>query len=157
VNSFYDVFFQVRVQCFHYLRLNPLDKQKSYNKADSLEPDSKVLRLTKILSDMDEALSATLHPRKTKYVFEGLAHLAARILIMASLYMESIDTAGIQRMCRNANAMQQTLSSITASREVSLDQARTFYEMFYLTPDVSYWFIFVQIDQKSGTSFDLFS
>jgi exocyst complex component 4 len=123
-----------------------LDKQKSYNKADSLEPDSKVLRLTKILSDMDEALNATLHPRKTKYVFEGLAHLAARILIMAANYMETIDTAGIQRMCRNANAMQQTLSSITASREVSLDQARSFYEMFYMNPDVrttNMWFVVV--------------
>lgn len=31
-----------------------------------MEPDTKVLKLTKVLSDMDEALSATLHPRKTK-------------------------------------------------------------------------------------------
>uniref|UniRef100_A0A182VMC0 Exocyst complex component Sec8 n=1 Tax=Anopheles merus TaxID=30066 RepID=A0A182VMC0_ANOME len=128
---------EVRVQCFHYLRSSPSDRYKANNpnKNDSLEPDAKVLKLTKVLSDMDEALSSTLHPRKTKYVFEGLAHLAARILIMAANSMEYIDHSGVQRMCRNALALQQTLSSITASREVALDYARSFYEMFYLDPE----------------------
>lgn len=51
--------------------------------------------------------------------------------------MESIDTSGVQRMCRNAMALQQTLSSITASREIALDHARSFYEMFYMDADVS--------------------
>lgn len=50
--------------------------------------------------------------------------------------MEYIDHSGVQRMCRNALALQQTLSSITASREVALDYARSFYEMFYLDPEV---------------------
>uniref|UniRef100_A0A182QEV9 Exocyst complex component Sec8 n=1 Tax=Anopheles farauti TaxID=69004 RepID=A0A182QEV9_9DIPT len=128
---------EVRVQCFHYLRSSPSDRYKANNpnKNDSLEPDAKVLKLTKVLSDMDEALSSTLHPRKTKYVFEGLAHLAARILIMAANSMEYIDHSGVQRMCRNALALQQTLSSITTSREVALDYARSFYEMFYLDPE----------------------
>lgn len=49
--------------------------------------------------------------------------------------MESLDQNGIQRMCRNAIALQQTLSSITASREVALDHTRHFYEMFYMEPD----------------------
>lgn len=59
---------EVRVQCFHYLRSSPSDRYKANNpnKNDSLEPDAKVLKLTKVLSDMDEALSSTLHPRKTK-------------------------------------------------------------------------------------------
>lgn len=127
---------EVRVQCFHYLRLNS-DKQRIHDdlKGDTLEPDAKVLKLTKVLTEMDEALNSTLHPRKAKYIFEGLAHLTARILIMASNYMERIDQFGVQRMCRNALALQQTLSSITASREIALDHARCFYEMFYMEPD----------------------
>lgn len=56
---------EVRVQFFHYLRTNLLDKKKD-NKSDSLEPDLKVMKLTKVLTDMDEALNSTLHPRKTK-------------------------------------------------------------------------------------------
>lgn len=49
--------------------------------------------------------------------------------------METLDHSGVQRMVRNAIALQQTLSSITASREVALDHARTFFEMFYKDPD----------------------
>lgn len=33
---------------------------------DILEPDRQVQMLTKRLSEMDEAFSATLHPRKTR-------------------------------------------------------------------------------------------
>lgn len=61
--------------------------------------------------------------------------MVARILIMASNSMESLDHNDIQRMCRNTIALQQTLSSITASREPALDHARNFYEMFYMEPD----------------------
>ena len=59
---------EVRVQCFHYLRSNSSDKYKNNNpnKNDTLEPDTKVLKLTKVLSDLDEAFSSTLHARKTK-------------------------------------------------------------------------------------------
>lgn len=71
-----------------------------------------------------------------QYIFEGLSHLAARVLIMASNSFESIDQASVQRMCRNAIALQQTLSSITATREIALDNARNFYEMLYMDPEV---------------------
>lgn len=50
--------------------------------------------------------------------------------------MDHIDQGCVQRMCRNAIALQQTLSSITATREVALDQARIYYEMLYMDPDV---------------------
>lgn len=61
---------EVRVQCFHYLRSSEKNANK-FNKiaSDSLEPDGKVLKLTKVLADMDEALNASLHPRKTKVTF----------------------------------------------------------------------------------------
>lgn len=38
------------------------------SKPDSLEPDTKVLKFTKVLSEMEEALISTLHPRKTKVI-----------------------------------------------------------------------------------------
>ncbi|XP_030374900.1 exocyst complex component 4 isoform X3 [Scaptodrosophila lebanonensis] len=128
---------EVRVQCFHYLRSKSSVKTNSYigSKDDILEPDRQVQVLTKRLSEMDEAFSATLHPRKTRYIFEGLAHLAARILIQASNYLEHIDQITVQRMCRNSIALQQTLSNITASREVALDQAKHFYELLCMEPD----------------------
>ncbi|XP_070072570.1 exocyst complex component 4 isoform X1 [Drosophila takahashii] len=128
---------EVRVQCFHYLRSKSSVRTNSYvgSKDDILEPDRQVQLLTKRLSEMDEAFSATLHPRKTRYIFEGLAHLASRILIQASNYLEHIDQITVQRMCRNSIALQQTLSNITASREVALDQAKHFYELLCMEPD----------------------
>ncbi|XP_041673684.1 exocyst complex component 4 isoform X4 [Drosophila eugracilis] len=128
---------EVRVQCFHYLRSKSSVRANSYvgSKDDILEPDRQVQVLTKRLSEMDEAFSATLHPRKTRYIFEGLAHLASRILIQASNYLEHIDQITVQRMCRNSIALQQTLSNITASREVALDQAKQFYELLCMEPD----------------------
>ncbi|XP_036675091.3 exocyst complex component 4 isoform X2 [Drosophila suzukii] len=128
---------EVRVQCFHYLRSKSSVRTNSYvgSKDDILEPDRQVQVLTKRLSEMDEAFSATLHPRKTRYIFEGLAHLASRILIQASNYLEHIDQITVQRMCRNSIALQQTLSNITASREVALDQAKHFYELLCMEPD----------------------
>uniref|UniRef100_A0A1A9X211 Exocyst complex component Sec8 n=1 Tax=Glossina brevipalpis TaxID=37001 RepID=A0A1A9X211_9MUSC len=130
---------KVRVQCFHYLRTNPQNGRVSNfidSKDDVLEPDRQVQILTKRLAEMDEAFSATLHARKTRYIFEGLAHLAARILIQASNYLENIDQVTVQRMCRNALSLQQTLSNITGSREVALDQAKQFYELLCMEPDV---------------------
>lgn len=62
--------------------------------------------------------------------------MAARILIMTSNSMETVDQASVQRMCRNAIALQQTLSSISATREIALEAAKNFYEMLYMDPEV---------------------
>lgn len=71
-----------------------------------------------------------------QYIFEGLGHLIAKILISSAQYMKVIDEAGIQRMCRNIFALQQTLTNITMTREVALDHARHYFELFFLTPEV---------------------
>ncbi|CAG2064545.1 unnamed protein product [Timema podura] len=38
-------------------------------------------------------------------------------------------------MCRNIFALQQTLTNITMAREIALDHARHYFELFYLTPE----------------------
>lgn len=120
---------EVRVQCFHYLLAN-----SEYNR-ETQEPDLKVTELSRVLTNVDEAMSSCLHPRKCKYIFEGLGHLIAKILISSSQYMEHIDELGIQRMCRNVFALQQTLTNITMVRELALDHAKHYFELFYLTPE----------------------
>lgn len=69
---------EVRVQCFHYLRSKSSVRTNSYvgSKDDILEPDRQVLVLTKRLSEMDEAFSATLHPRKTRVIIIPLLQTA---------------------------------------------------------------------------------
>nr|CAD7203089.1 unnamed protein product [Timema douglasi] len=127
---------EVRVQCFHYL----LPRPNTYNRfagagVDSQEPDPKVLELSRVLISIDEAMNSSLQLRKSKYVFEGLGHLIAKILISSAQYLDKIDEPGIQKMCRNIFALQQTLTNITMAREIALDHARHYFELFYLTPE----------------------
>ena len=72
-----------------------------------------------------------------QYIFEGLGHLIAKILISSAQYIDHIDERGIQKMCRNIFALQQTLTNITMAREIALDHARQYFELFYHTPEVS--------------------
>ncbi|PNF38735.1 Exocyst complex component 4 [Cryptotermes secundus] len=126
---------EVRVQCFHYL----LPQANNYNRlvggVDSQEPDPKVLELSRVLVSIDEAMNSSLQPRKLKYIVEGLGHLIAKILISSAQYIDRIDERGIQKMCRNIFALQQTLTNITMAREIALDHARHYFELFYLAPE----------------------
>ena len=102
---------------------------------DSQEPDPEVLRLNKDLAAIDEALGQVLEPWKLRYIFEGVGHLVATILINCCNTIKRINTNGVKKMCRNIFAIQQSLTTITMSREVALDYARQYFELFYHTPD----------------------
>lgn len=51
-------------------------------------------------------------------------------------YTEKIDEGTIQKMCRNIFTLQQTISNITFTREVALDHARSYFQLFFITPEV---------------------
>ncbi|CAH0552753.1 unnamed protein product [Brassicogethes aeneus] len=120
---------EVRVQCFHYLLA------QTHQNKETHEPDPKVLELSRVLANVDEAMTSSLHSRKCKYIFEGLGHLIAKILISSAQYMQHINESGIQRIIRNIFALQQTLTNITMTREVALDHARHYFELFCITPE----------------------
>lgn len=61
----------------------------------------------------------------------------SKILMSVAQYIDRIDEGGIQKMCRNIFTLQQSLTNITMTREVALDHARHYYELFYLTPEAS--------------------
>ncbi|KAK0167148.1 hypothetical protein PV327_004582 [Microctonus hyperodae] len=126
---------EVRVQCFHYLLPRGEYNHLCGGITDPQEADPRVEELSRVLHNIDEALQSTLHPKKTKYIFEGLGHLIAKIFITSAQYIEKIDESGIQRMCRNVFTLQQTLTNITMARELALDYARQYFEMLYETPE----------------------
>ena len=74
---------EIRVHCFHYL--HPIWRGSAGNQfhggQDSTEPNTEITRLTKDLLQIEDALSHSLHERKTRYIFEGVSHLIAAILI----------------------------------------------------------------------------
>lgn len=124
---------EVRVHCFYYLM--PVAKQSNYaGPIDDLDPDSNVLKLNKDLTSMEEVLSASLQPKKFKYIFESLGYLVASILMNCMQFIKKINENGIKKMCRNLFAIQQNLTNITMSRESDLDHARQYYELLYLNP-----------------------
>uniref|UniRef100_A0A131XK69 Exocyst complex component Sec8 n=1 Tax=Hyalomma excavatum TaxID=257692 RepID=A0A131XK69_9ACAR len=125
---------EVRVHCFFYLL--PVTIQGNFaGGVDSQEPDPEVMKLNKDLSSIDEAMTSCLQQRKHRYIFEGLGHLIASILINSTSSIQKVNENGIKKVCRNIFAMQQTLTSITMNREVALDYARQYFELFYFTPE----------------------
>ncbi|XP_037788643.1 exocyst complex component 4-like [Penaeus monodon] len=125
---------EVRLHCFYYLL--PVARGGGFATGlDSQEPDGEVLKLIKDLATIDEALTNTLHPRKCKYIFEGLGPLIANILMTSVIHIRRINENGIKKMCRNIFSIQQQLTNITMTRELALDQARQYYEMLYHTPE----------------------
>lgn len=121
---------EVRVHCFYYLL--PVAKQGSFASGMNChDPDPDIMKLNKDLASIEEAMTATLQPKKFKYVFEGLGHLISSILISSVQYIKRINANGIKKMCRNIFAIQQNLTNITMSREVALDHARHYYELLY--------------------------
>ncbi|XP_015791673.1 exocyst complex component 4 [Tetranychus urticae] len=124
---------EVRVHCFYYLLR--VTKGNFAPGIDAQEPDVEVVQLNKDLSSVDEALSLSLQQWKLKYVFEGVSHLVATILINSASSIDRINHNGVKKMCRNIFAIQQNLTSITMSREVALDYARQYFELFYSSPE----------------------
>ena len=74
---------EVRVHCFHYL--HPIWRGSAGAQFPggqaSPDPNSEVTKLTKDLLQIEDALTHSLHERKTRYIFEGVSHLIAAILI----------------------------------------------------------------------------
>ncbi|XP_059476741.1 exocyst complex component 4 [Neocloeon triangulifer] len=126
---------EIRVQCFHYLLPGgySIKTVNGITSSEDLEP--RVLQLSRAVNVFDEALSSTIQPNKAKYVFDGLGHLISKILITSVQYTNQLDEPGVQKICRNILSLQQTLASVTMSREVGLDHARHYFELFYMTPE----------------------
>ena len=86
---------------------------------------------------MEETLSAGLDESKVVYVYDGVAHLIATILIDAIVNIRKINKNGVKKMCRNLFSLQHTLTSnITGSRDNSLDQAKQYYELLNMRSQV---------------------
>ena len=77
------------MHCFHYL--HPIWRGTAgaqfYGGLDSTDPNTEVTKLTKDLVQIEDALTNSLHERKTRYIFEGVSHLIAAILIGMELVL----------------------------------------------------------------------
>ena len=88
-----------------------------------------------------------------QYIFEGLGPLISNIVTSWPNHIRRLNENGIKKMCRNILSLQQQLTNITMTRELSLDRARQYYEMLYLTPQVTFLQYFLKINFKSLVKF----
>ncbi|KAL1451872.1 hypothetical protein WDU94_006208 [Cyamophila willieti] len=116
---------EVRVQCFHYL----------LPKKNNIYVEPKVIELSRSLATLDEAMSTCLQPEKTKYIFEGIGDMVGKILMSSVQYWTRIDQSDVNKMGRHIYTLQQSVASITMSREISLDQTRRYFHLLTLSPD----------------------
>ncbi|XP_008486562.1 exocyst complex component 4-like, partial [Diaphorina citri] len=80
-------------------------------------------------------MSTCLQPEKTKYIFEGIGDMIGKILMSSVQYMQRIDQSDVNKMGRHIYTLQQSIASITMSREISLDQARRYFHLLTLSPE----------------------
>ncbi|XP_026680608.1 exocyst complex component 4-like [Diaphorina citri] len=94
-----------------------------------------MVKLSRCLAVLDEAMSTCLQPEKTKYIFEGIGDMIGKILMSSVQYMQRIDQSDVNKMGRHIYTLQQSIASITMSREISLDQARRYFHLLTLSPE----------------------
>nr|CAB3243990.1 exocyst complex component 4-like [Phallusia mammillata] len=126
---------ELRLCCFYHLTPMVMNSNYDIRGLESMEHDFQITKLVKDLQAAEENLSSSLQTSKYRYIFDGLGHQIAAIIIGGAKHIKRISSAGIKKMCRNIFTLQQCLTNFTLSRESHLDMARQFYEMLYLMPD----------------------
>lgn len=139
---------EVRVHCFYNLQQLDsnfftshappleLEVQTSRTSQEHYSDDPKIFPLLDDLKRMhDEFQRASLKSFKMVYIFEGLDHLIATTFINSVNDVKRIKHLGIKRTCRAIYDIQRRLSTITKNRELALDYARQFFELFLTSPE----------------------
>lgn len=76
-----------------------------------------------------------LPPLKTRFLFDRLAPLIARLLIKGLGSIKGINKNGVFKMFRNVFALQQNLTNIIVRKEQHFDRVRKYYDLLNLTEE----------------------
>lgn len=118
---------EARARCFYYLF--PLKEDRK----SILQHKSEDLRDN--LLKMDEILVSFLLPKKFQYVFVGLGELISSILMSSVTSMSGMGEQILKKIQHDIIILQQCLASITLSREIALNKARHYFDLFYNSVD----------------------
>ena len=106
---------EVRVHSFYYLMpvwRGPRGGPSQFSGGpDSTNPNNEIIHLNKDLLAVEDALDSSLQPHKIQYVYEGVSHLVAAILISRAATIKKINSNGVKKMCRNIFAVQHYCNS----------------------------------------------
>ncbi|KND01717.1 uncharacterized protein SPPG_03510 [Spizellomyces punctatus DAOM BR117] len=122
---------ELRCHSMYYLDL-AMREGSYYLEDDTLEPDPYIGLLNLDLSTIEEAISAVLHPRRTRFIFDGLAYLIAHTLCSNLRYIRRVNRHGVSKLVRNVQSLQQNLTNVTSVNFRSLDRAKQYFELLNL-------------------------
>ncbi|KAJ3283609.1 hypothetical protein HK104_010298, partial [Borealophlyctis nickersoniae] len=100
---------------------------------ESYEPDPYIGLLNHDLTTIEETMSSILPERRTRFLFDGLAHLITHILIFNLKHIKRVNTPGVSKLVRNVQSLQQNLTNIASVHEKRLERARWYFELLGLS------------------------
>ncbi|KAK4756090.1 hypothetical protein SAY87_009847 [Trapa incisa] len=153
--SFADEYRKLAVDCLKVLRiemqletvfhLQEMNSREYLDDQDAEEPDDFIITLTSQITRRDEEMSPFVAPAKRNYIFGGICSIAANASVKALADMKSINLFGVQQICRNSIALEQTLAAIPSldsdSVQQRLDRVRTYFELLNMPSEALLAFI----------------
>ncbi|GMH27732.1 hypothetical protein Nepgr_029575 [Nepenthes gracilis] len=141
--SFVDEYRKLAIDCLKVLRIEmqletvfhmqEMTSREYMDDQDAEEPDDFIISLTALITRRDEEIAPFVVGIKRSYIFGGICGVAAHVSIKALADMKSINLFGIQQICRNSIALEQTLVAIPSAdseaTQLRLDRVRTYYEL----------------------------
>ena len=124
---------EVRMHCMHYLPPAVM-RAGTTNEEEAAIEDVGIKEFNRDLCSLEEQLALQLSDMKLRFLFEGIGHLMATVLINTGKKLQRVGSSCITRMSVIVFLLQQNLTNITMSREAELDHARQFYELMRSTP-----------------------
>ncbi|KAA3481617.1 exocyst complex component SEC8-like [Gossypium australe] len=103
---------RVEMQLETIFHLQEMTHREYLENQDSEEPDDFVISLTAQITRRDEEIAPFVSGVKRNYIFGGICGTAANASIKALADFKSINLFGVQQICRNSIALEQTLAAI---------------------------------------------
>ncbi|OMO59435.1 putative exocyst complex component 4-like isoform 1 protein [Corchorus olitorius] len=124
--SFADEYRKLAIDCLKVLRvemqletifhMQEMTVREYLENQDAEEPDDFVISLTAQITRRDEEMAPFVAGVKRNYIFGGICGIAANASIKALADMKSINLFGVQQICRNSIALEQSQLVILGGR-----------------------------------------
>ncbi|OON16965.1 hypothetical protein X801_07204 [Opisthorchis viverrini] len=131
------VYLEVRIQAYNHF--GGLPENVNYScPVDDVDADKYVTDFLVYLERVQDLLMHTFSRHKFRFIFDGLGDFISQLLLRLVPTIPRMNRNGNRKMCRNVYRLQQALASLTETHESDLIRVKQLFELFHLTPEVSY-------------------
>ncbi len=126
---------EIRIVCYaHILGMLKSSYAVDSEGDDAIEPDGFLHELHAHLLSIDQTLSVSFSPALRVYIYQGIQDLLPDLLMngLKHLFYRKVSVHGVERLCRNVAAIQQTLTSIEMKEYIDAakcDRTRNYFRL----------------------------